>query len=172
MSSKLLLFEDETREGYDQLLENLCRELKPATTSEQILTEKIAMNYWRLHVAYGFEAELSRSPMKFLNTCDKTGRYANTIHRQLIQDFHELERLERRRSGESVPAPITMDVNLNPNEGDFETQAISSLGSTPPSTAMPDASGGTGPVADDSAGDKGKSTEEFLPNEATNGQQG
>ena len=171
LSSKLLVFDDEQREAFDQLLESLWRDLSPATTCEQILVEKIAMSYWRLHVAYGFEAELSRTQSRFFNTCDKTGRYANTIHRQLMQDMHELERLQRRRSGEAVPAPISMDINLNPDEGNPMDEPINSPSRTP-GTTMPDASAGTGPTVEQAAGDKRNSTGQFWPNEATDGHQG
>ena len=143
LSSKLLLFDDEQRAGFDQLLESLSRDLRPASTCEQILVEKIAMSYWRLHVAYGFEAELSKTQRRFFDTCDKTGRYANTIHRQLMQDMHELERLQRRHSGEAVPAPISVDVNLDSDEGDSKEELINSQSRTP-GTAMPVASAGTG----------------------------
>ena len=40
------------------------------------------------------------------------GRYANTIHRQLVQTMNELERLQRRRLGETVPAPVAIDVTI------------------------------------------------------------
>jgi len=80
---------------------------------EEILVEKIAMAYWRLHIAYGYEAEFARSRNEFLVVADRMGRYANTIHRQLLQAMNELERLQRRRNGEAVPAPINIDVNLN-----------------------------------------------------------
>ncbi len=171
LSSKLLVFDDEQREAFDQLLESLWRDLRPATTCEQILVEKIAMSYWRLHMAYGFEAELSTTQSRFFHTCDKTGRYANTIHRQLMQDMHELERLQRRRSGEAVPAPISMDINLNPDEGDSRDEPISSPSRTP-GTAMPAALAGTGPAVEQAPRGKWNSTEQFWPNEATDGHQG
>ncbi len=71
------------------------------------------MAYWRLHIAYGYEAEFARSRNQFIVVADRMGRYANTIHRQLLQAMNELERLQRRRNGEAVPAPINIDVNLN-----------------------------------------------------------
>ena len=86
---------------------------------EEILVEKIAMAYWRLHIAYGYEAEFARSRGEFLVVADRMGRYANTIHRQLLAAMNELERLQRRRLGEAVPAPIAVDVNVNDEKGEF-----------------------------------------------------
>jgi hypothetical protein len=95
------------------LLENLRRDLNPENALEEILVEKIAMAYWRLHIAYGYEAEFARSRGEFLVVADRMGRYANTIHRQLLAAMNELERLQRRRLGEAVPAPIAVEVTVD-----------------------------------------------------------
>jgi hypothetical protein len=79
--------------------------------------ERLAMAYWRLHIAYGYEAEFARSRHEFIIVADRMGRYANTIHRQMLQAMNELERLQRRRNGEAVPAPINVDVNVYALEG-------------------------------------------------------
>ena len=50
---------------------------------------------------------------RWSSSADRMGRYANTIRRQLPAAMNELERLQRRRLGEAVPAPITVDVNVN-----------------------------------------------------------
>ncbi|MGD1021014.1 MAG: hypothetical protein ABSA12_17035 [Verrucomicrobiia bacterium] len=41
---------------------------------------------------------------------DKILRYETTLERQLYRAMNQLERLQRRRNGEEVPPPITMDV--------------------------------------------------------------
>jgi hypothetical protein len=38
-------------------------------------------------------------------------RYEAMINRQLNHAIAELERLQRRRNGESVPAPISVDIS-------------------------------------------------------------
>jgi len=113
LSRRLLVLNDDDRETYALLLENLRRDLNPANVLEEILVEKIAMAYWRLHIAYGYEADFARSRNEFIVVAERMGRYANTIHRQLLQAMTELERLQRRRSGEAVPAPIAVDVTVN-----------------------------------------------------------
>lgn len=113
LSRRLLVLGNDDRDTYSLLLENLRRDLNPGNALEEILIEKIAMAYWRLHIAFGYEAEFGRSRGEFLVVADRMGRYANTIHRQLLAAMNELERLQRRRLGEAVPAPITVEVSVN-----------------------------------------------------------
>jgi hypothetical protein len=42
---------------------------------------------------------------------DKILRYETTLERQLYRAMHQLERLQRMRQGEFVPAPVTMEVS-------------------------------------------------------------
>jgi len=42
---------------------------------------------------------------------DKILRYETTLERQLYRAMNQLERLQRRRNGEEVPPPLTMDVS-------------------------------------------------------------
>lgn len=113
LSQRLPVLKEDDSQTYTLLLENLRRDLNPGNALEEILVEKIAMAYWRLHIAYGYEAEFARSRGEFIVVADRMGRYTNTIHRQLLQAMNELERLQRRRGGEAVPAPVNIAVNLN-----------------------------------------------------------
>lgn len=122
LSRRLLVLKDDDTQTYTLLLENLRRDLNPGNALEEILVEKIAMAYWRLHIAYAYEAEFGRSRGEFLIVADRMGRYANTIHRQLLAAMNELERLQRRRLGEAVPAPITIDVNVNDEREDLTNE--------------------------------------------------
>jgi hypothetical protein len=42
---------------------------------------------------------------------DNIVRYESALHRQLYRAINQLERLQRRRLGDNVPAPIVMDVS-------------------------------------------------------------
>ena len=44
-------------------------------------------------------------------TLDKILRYETALLRQLNQAMNQLERLQRRRQGENIPAPLTMDIS-------------------------------------------------------------
>lgn len=44
-------------------------------------------------------------------TLDKILRYETALERQLYRAMNQLERLQRRRQGEDIPAPLTMEVS-------------------------------------------------------------
>jgi hypothetical protein len=44
-------------------------------------------------------------------------RYESTFAYRLFRTLHELERLQRMRQGESLPAPATVDVNVHTDTG-------------------------------------------------------
>jgi CRISPR/Cas system-associated endonuclease Cas1 len=48
---------------------------------------------------------------------DRLLRYEGAIERQLYKAMNQLERLQRMRSGESVPAPIAADIDVNTGQG-------------------------------------------------------
>ncbi len=154
LSRRLLVLNDDDSQTYTLLLENLRRDLSPGNALEEILIEKIAMAYWRLHIAFSYEAEFARSRGEFLVVADRMGRYANTIHRQLLAAMNELERLQRRRLGEAVLPPIAVDMNVNDEKEELTKElhvphaSLHSLGalSVPASgrligSGTPDASG-------------------------------
>ena len=47
------------------------------------------------------------------NAFSKLSRYETAIDRQLYKALHELERLQRARSGGDVPAPVALDVDVS-----------------------------------------------------------
>jgi hypothetical protein len=80
-------------------------------TVEEVLVERIAQEYWRLGVAARHEAEELGRPNPFGKTSiDRILRYETMINRQLYQAINQLERLERLRKGENVPAPLNLQV--------------------------------------------------------------
>jgi len=48
---------------------------------------------------------------------DRLLRYEGSIERQLYKAMNQLERLQRMRLGESVPAPVEVDVDVNTGQG-------------------------------------------------------
>jgi hypothetical protein len=47
-------------------------------------------------------------------TLDKILRYEAALERQLYRAMNQLERLQRRRQGENIPAPLTMEISAKP----------------------------------------------------------
>jgi hypothetical protein len=62
-------------------------------------------------VAAWFEAEaLTREKPFQGSTIPNVLRYQTTINRQLFQAMNQLERLQRLRKGDNVPAPLNLQV--------------------------------------------------------------
>ena len=101
-----------SKKQFTRLLRNLQQDLEPVGALEEVLVEKIAQEYWRLTVAAWHEAEeLSQAKPFRLGSIDRIVRYQTTINRQLFQAMNQLERLQRLRKGENLPAPLTVQVS-------------------------------------------------------------
>ena len=69
------------------------------------------MEYWRLGIAMWYEAGEFAESKPFAHTpIDRIVRYQTMINRQLYQAINQLERLQRLRKGENVPAPLNLQV--------------------------------------------------------------
>jgi hypothetical protein len=56
------------------------------------------------------QARQSAAMLPSAETLDKILRYETALERQLFRAMNQLERLQRRRMGEKVPAPLTMEI--------------------------------------------------------------
>ena len=106
----------ETGEEFARFKEALWQDLLPVGALEELLVEKIAIECWRLQRAIKYETEEMRRGSAFVNIpngvpMDKILRYQTTIKRQLFQAMNQLERLQRARKGDVVPAPINVEVS-------------------------------------------------------------
>jgi hypothetical protein len=115
-------------------------ELQPVGELETLLVERIVSSAWRLKRMVVSEkaqfkvrnfrpsnweeappgASPPDEPRPFIRMVDYTHselqnvlRYETTLERQIFKAMHELERLQKMRLGESVPAPLIMDVDVN-----------------------------------------------------------
>jgi hypothetical protein len=112
LAKQLPLVLGQNKKQFTRLLANLQQDLEPIGTLEEVLVEKIAQEYWRLGVATWHEAEgLSREKPFQHTSIDRILRYQTTINRQLFQAMKQLERLQRLRKGEDLPAPLTVQVS-------------------------------------------------------------
>jgi len=57
------------------------------------------------------EARLAAAVLPSPEVLDKIMRYETKLERQLHRAMNQLERLQRRRQGEAVPPPLTMEVS-------------------------------------------------------------
>jgi hypothetical protein len=131
LSKRLALIDAEGNRAFVYLLASLREDLGPQNALEEIVVEKIAIGYWRLHVAFGHESDFARSHECFLSSIDCTGRYATSIHRQLMQDISQLERLQRQRNGEFVPPPVSIELNVSGPGPDGHIDPLHDIGQAP-----------------------------------------
>ena len=121
----------EDPQQFYSILAALQKRLLPQGPLENILVEKMAVSYWRSQRACREEADVfAREPQNpiinikpdlFKNQrpsldedkLDCLLRYEGAIERQFYRAMHQLERLQRLRAGQMIPAPIVMDVNLS-----------------------------------------------------------
>ncbi len=136
LSKRLAVIDAKGSSAYLNLLASLREEQQPQGALEEIQIEKIAMDYWRLHVAYGHEFDFARSAECFLTTIDRVGRYATSIHRQLKEDVNQLDRLQRQRNGDFVPPPVSIDLNVNGPEPDAEVDPLQDVEQSPETSVM------------------------------------
>jgi hypothetical protein len=141
LASALLITDGEIAEDpteFEVLLDALHRDLAPVGALEEMLVEKIAVCHWRQNRALRCEAGLasqtvedkestifraphfipknSGKPKTHLNLplddrLDRILRYETTIQRQLAYAISQLERLQRARKGECIPAPANVQVS-------------------------------------------------------------
>lgn len=126
------------QEFYSEILNDLKNEYKTKGIIEEILVERIAINYLKLFGLQKAETEFINSqlnPRIIKNILDfvdeavsegytpKIGsesveklaeiyaRYETTIENRLFRAIHELERAQKLRKGEDVLSTLTVDVN-------------------------------------------------------------
>jgi hypothetical protein len=139
LAAALLITEGEGAEDpaeFNELAGAFRRDLAPVGMLEEMLVEKIAICYWRRRRALRCEAGLIRRAFerdpelgKMLNPrqaairdhlslplsgdLDRILRYETAIQRELIYAINQLERLQRARKGEHVPAPLNVQFSTD-----------------------------------------------------------
>jgi len=131
--SQEVLLDGEPEQTLLEMGKRMRSELKPVTEIERILVDRIIANTWRLKRALRVEKEIFIDGMEsssiygkkeknvggaFLSDIkyDSYGkfiRYETSIERGLYKALHELQRLQAARSGDKVPAPIAIDVDVS-----------------------------------------------------------
>ncbi len=120
LTAKEVVVRSEDPEGYTQLLDNLNTECAPQGEIETQLVCRIAFCIWRLKRSARMEADIladdwqNRRPycQSYLIKWQNVSRYETTIERQMYRAMQELERIQRARRGEPIPAPVNIKVDL------------------------------------------------------------
>jgi hypothetical protein len=112
LAKRLMQLNDENAKDFAYILGKLREDLQPAGILEETLVERMAYECVRMAAAarYCCDAAL------FVVNTSGSGpgnlmRYESMIASQFSQSMHELERLQRLRRGEDVPAPLNVQVS-------------------------------------------------------------
>jgi hypothetical protein len=121
--TNVVVVRGEDPEELKRLRNNLMTEGEPDGEVETMLVERIASCMWRLRRAVNAESRLRLGEWddhqsypfvrKHLHGWQNLNRYETMIERQMYKAIHELERMRRVRLGESIPAPLAIDVELS-----------------------------------------------------------
>jgi len=130
--SKEVLLEGEDEKTLIEIGKRLRTELGPQTELELVLVDRITANVWRLRRVMQIEREMMDDDRQdsfsdvnktlgkalsydFANhdTYGKLIRYEASIERGIYKALHELQRLQATRSGEKLPLPVAIDVDVN-----------------------------------------------------------
>ncbi len=130
LAAKTVIVSAEHANDYEAFRDAMFEDLAPVGALESVLVERIVVGAWRLRRAVRKEALLdrayrretrdsdsliSREPFSTLNAEDLEDaqtdlvRYETAIERGLYRALHNLERVQARRLGQHVPAPIAVD---------------------------------------------------------------
>lgn len=104
-------------ELYKSFVDQLFDEHQPIGFIEEMLTERIALYYVRLARVTKAEHEVVKDGNLGGGHIDAINQYFNryetSVENRMIKVMHELERVQRRRQGETIEAPKAVDVNEN-----------------------------------------------------------
>jgi hypothetical protein len=110
----------EEHHAFTALLTSLTEQYQPLGVLEELLVEKIATESVRFRRLLAYEnTEFDREHAWLKQGVDKLGRYQAAVNRQLFQCIAQLERLQRLRSGDFVPPPLSMDVRVEASATDI-----------------------------------------------------
>ncbi len=132
----LALLPDEDPRDYVALRDSLIGAISPMGALEELHAQRVVDLAWRLKRVARVEAamiiaeidgqslfgvpgvvtpeQLGKAVIRLCNISDaltKVGRYEGGLERSFHRELHALERLQARRSGQIVPAPVIVEVN-------------------------------------------------------------
>lgn len=118
-----------------EMTRDLRASLAPEGAVEDLLVERIIGATWRLRRAYAAESDLFKDRLTWHSwrgapasydaqskvrpevlispDFEKILRYETTVERSLFRSLHELQRLQAKRRGERVDAPVAGEVDVN-----------------------------------------------------------
>ena len=131
--SELVVLPDDDRTMFDGFTRRVRDDLHPVGALETTLADAIVACLWRWRRLHGIEAGLftmyriyegadrglATSFAHDASQMDSIGRlakYETALERRFLRLLHELQRLQAARTGQIVPAPAVVDVDVRGNE--------------------------------------------------------
>ncbi len=139
VTAEHVILDGESAKQFNALRRKLFEAFAPADAIEGELVQAIVMDQWRLRRHYRAEASLftelgggenlgggfQAAPQSLTTLI----RYHAGIERSIHRNMAALERLQARRRGEAVLAPIAVDVTIGPNDTDQNDAPVSPVAS-------------------------------------------
>ena len=114
LTAREVTVDDEEARQFDAFRDDIVEDLAPVGALEEALVQRIVICLWRLRRVVRLEAETQFAADFFRSysggLSQNIVRYETAIDRSLQRARHDLERLQARRRGEAVAAPIAVDV--------------------------------------------------------------
>ena len=104
--------DDANAKDFDCVYGVFRQQLQPVGVLEEILVERMAYEYFRKAASAKHYCDVAR----YVVNTPGSGpgnllKYDSMITRQFDKAMHELERLQRLRSGENIPAPLNVHIS-------------------------------------------------------------
>ena len=128
--SKELILPDENAGDAMDFEQQLRASLRPEGPVEELLTDRIILSAWRLRRLARIETEMLKDDWDnyggegighafYLNvrSLPVLSRYETTLERGLYKALHELQRLQAARSGDHVPPPVVVEIDISGDAG-------------------------------------------------------
>jgi hypothetical protein len=116
LAKRFMQLNDENAKDFAHVLARLRLDLQPVGILEETLVERIAYECVRMAAAARYCGDAAGV---VANTAGpgpaNLMRYESMIFRQFFQSMHQLERLQRLRLGENVPAPLNLQISHDIN---------------------------------------------------------
>jgi hypothetical protein len=122
LARQLMQLDDAKAKDFDNVYGIFRQDLQPVGVLEEILIEKMAYEYLRMAASAKHYCDVA---LYVANTPGSGPgnllKYDSMITRQFYQAMHQLERFQRRRRGENIPAPLSVHIShdITSPSGDY-----------------------------------------------------
>jgi hypothetical protein len=122
LARQLMQLDDAKAKDFDNVYGIFRQDLQPVGVLEEILVEKMAYEYLRMAASAKHYCDVA---LYVANTPGSGPgnllKYDSMITRQFYQAMHQLERFQRRRRGENIPAPLSVHIShdITSPSGDY-----------------------------------------------------